>query len=621
VTAGLLTIVLGLSLLPFQFVRDFQKHISAWIAGLMPVPIDLPDPSSYSWKHKAGGTVLGVAAMTAAALIGVKYIQAGLFLLAAGWGACKLYSALYWLFARKAAAAINTRVTGTEAFLDTRVSSGPTPPDAPSTAGSPASSQRSLRQPLPVGLEMVTAETLPPVSEESSRKLESIGLRGPSVRRAYRKGILILSASTVVLAIIYWLTGSSPFNFKVPSNPQGWRLPERMPAFLFVLFLITLVMLSRRGAAWFRGVVVSNLLSAMTGAEVSSPPLAIEEGGASIRPIGLPFLGGLWVLLILTLTPSRYASLEVPQGLLFAGASLGVLFGYLYWIWKRTKALEHQYPYQPPFNLLALRVFGSPHLSDFLDLTSSWQWIGTRQMLDGPDTVGHKARDLINYFSGRPGDSIVEDTAKLHEALREFRTKPDRQLRFPVNSMQCSNASWKEALQTLLDAADVVVMDLSSLSEKNRGIAYELGKVLDRIALRRIVFLVDDSTDLELLKQIVAHEWEDMSPDSPNRGVGERTLRLYHVGGPLKHTPDESLYDWRRRLRAQIDEKGLVCLLYDAAQPRRNAAAVDAKSDAQSIRWSRVAMPQWIRFVRNFAFGTLLFLVLLITTCRLMTGR
>jgi hypothetical protein len=390
VTAGLLTIVLGLSLLPFQFVRDFQKHISAWIAGRMPVPIDLPDPSSYSWKHKAGGTVLGVAAMTAAALIGVKYIQAGLFLLAAGWGACKLYSALYWLFARKAAAAINTRVTGTEAFLDTRVSSGPTPPDAPSTAGSPASSQRSLRQPLPVGLEMVTAETLPPVSEESSRKLESIGLRGPSVRRAYRKGILILSASTVVLAIIYWLTGSSPFNFKVPSNPQGWRLPERMPAFLFVLFLITLVMLSRRGAAWFRGVVVSNLLSAMTGAEVSSPPLAIEEGGASIRPIGLPFLGGLWVLLILTLTPSRYASLEVPQGLLFAGASLGVLFGYLYWIWKRTKALEHQYPYQPPFNLLALRVFGSPHLSDFLDLTSSWQWIGTRQMLDGPDTVGHK---------------------------------------------------------------------------------------------------------------------------------------------------------------------------------------------------------------------------------------
>jgi hypothetical protein len=343
------------------------------------------------------------------------------------------------------------------------------------------------------------------------------------------------------------------------------RLSQRMPAFQFVLFLITLVALSRRGAAWFRGAVVSTVLSAITGASVSSPALDIEEGGASIRPIGLPLLGGLWVLLILMLTPSRYASLEAPQGLLFTGASLAVAFGYLYWIWKTTKALERQYPYQPPFNLLALRVFGSPRLSDFLDLTSSWQWIGTRQMLDGPDTVGHKPRDLINYFSGRLGDSIVEDTAELHEALREFRTKPDRQLRFPVNSMQCSDASWKEALQSLLDAADVVVMDLSSLSEKNRGIAYELGKVLDRIALRRIVLLVDDSTDLELLKEILAHEWEDMAPDSPNRGVAERTLRLYHVGGPLKRMPGESLYDWRRRLRAQIDEKGLVCLLYDAA--------------------------------------------------------
>ena len=466
----------------------------------------------------------------------------------------------------------------------------------------------------------MTAEALPPVSEESSRTLEAIGLRGPSVRRAYRKGILFLAGSTVVLAIIYWLTGTSHFNFTDPSNPQGWRLPERMPAFLFVLFLITLVMLSRRGAAWVRGGVVSTVLSAITGAKVSSPALNIEEGGASIRPIGLPFLGGLWVLLILMLTPSRYASLEAPQGLLFTGASLAVTFGYLYWIWKTTKALERQYPYQPPFNLLALRVFGSPHLSDFLNLTSSWQWIGTRQMLDGPDTVGHKARDLINYFSGRLGDSIVEDSAELHDALREFRTKPDRQLRFPVNSMQCSDASWKEALQSLLDAADVVVMDLSSLSEKNRGIAYELGKVLDRIALRRIALLVDDSTDLELLKDILAHEWEDMAPDSPNRGVTERTLRLYHVGGPLKRMPGESLYDWRRRLRAQIDEKRLVCLLYDAARPRRTAAAVDAKSDAQSIRWSRVAMPQWIRSVRNFAFGTLLFLVLLISSCRLMKG-
>ena len=612
VTAGILSVVFGVFLLPLQSVRDREKRISAWVAGRMRVPFDVPDTSKLTWKDRLAGFVIGVAAITGVALICVADVKVGLFLLGGGWGAYHLYPVLYKLLANKAAAAINRRVTGNDTFVE--------PPISPDSTLTKVSLAAKIPR-VPIVLEFVTAEAFPPVSDESRRRLNAIALRGPSIRSVYRKEIRYLAGSTALLAILYWLTGPSPFNFTDTSNPQSWEFPGRMPTFFIVAFLITLVMLSRRGSAWLRGAIVSTVLSVITGAQASlDGRVDIDEATASIRPIGLPVLGAIWVITVLIVTPTRYASLKSPLGLLFTASSLAVAFRYLYWIWRTAKALEGQYPYQPPFNLLALRVFGSPHLSDFLDLTNSWQWIGTRQMLDGPDTVGQKARDLINYFSGRLDNSIVENTGELHEALRDFKAKPDKELRFPVNSMQCSDASWKEALQSLLDAADVVVMDLSNLSEKNRGIAYELGKIFDQIAVKRIVLLADDSTNLDLLKDILAQAWENMAAGSPNREIAENVLRVYHVGGPLKHLPGESLYDWKRRLRTQIDEKHLVCLLYDAAQPRRTSATVDSKRDLQSIRWSRIPMPSWFRSLRNFAFAILLFVVLLTSSCKVLSG-
>jgi hypothetical protein len=191
-------------------------------------------------------------------------------------------------------------------------------------------------------------------------------------------------------------------------------------------------------------------------------------------------LGSFWIALALGRAAFSYPSLAPPLPLIFIAITLASVTGYLYWIHRGAAAVERQYPYQPPLNLLALRVFGSPNLADFLDLSDAWKWIGTRQLLDGPDTAGQKAKDLLNYLAGRIDRSIIDNATELREALEAFSTRPDRILRFPVNSIQCANATWKEALQHLIDRADVVVMDLSSLSRR-RGSA-ESG----RSAVRRI---------------------------------------------------------------------------------------------------------------------------------------
>ena len=261
------------------------------------------------------------------------------------------------------------------------------------------------------------------------------------------------------------------------------------------------------------------------------------------------------------------------------------MLGYLYWIHRGAAGVERQYSYQPPLNLLALRVFGSPNLADFLNLSDAWQWIGTRQLLDGPDTAGHKAKDLLNYLAGRIDRSITGDATELSEALEAFSTWPDRMLRFPVNSMQCANATWKEALQHLLDRADVVVMDLSSLSAQNRGVAYELGKLVDEVPLNRVVLLFDESTDLNVLKDILARAHEGIAADSPNRQGGGLRVRVFDMGGTTARKPDESAYDWKRRIRTRMNEHALVGLLFDAAQPPRSATTIDPKRDWAAIRW------------------------------------
>ena len=141
------------------------------------------------------------------------------------------------------------------------------------------------------------------------------------------------------------------------------------------------------------------------------------------------------------------------------------------------------------------------------------------------------------------------------------------------------DSTWKAALQHLLDEADVIVMDLADLSEKNRGVAFELCQLFEQLTKERLVFLINDSTDMEVLEGIMNEAWNHKSEHSPNAGIAGSGIRLIHTGVIPMRKEGESVYDWKKRFRQRIDEKHLVCLLYDAAQPqRRPAAPADAKT-------------------------------------------
>ena len=71
-------------------------------------------------------------------------------------------------------------------------------------------------------------------------------------------------------------------------------------------------------------------------------------------------------------------------------------------------------------------------------------------------------------------------------------------------------------LTELAHTADAISMDLRGLSKVNRGCIFEIEHMVRAVPLQRVVLLVDDSTDIGLLKQTLQAAWASLPADSPN---------------------------------------------------------------------------------------------------------
>ncbi|WP_031172726.1 hypothetical protein [Streptosporangium roseum] len=110
---------------------------------------------------------------------------------------------------------------------------------------------------------------------------------------------------------------------------------------------------------------------------------------------------------------------------------------------------------------------------------------------------------------------------------------------YPMSTYLCHGAYWKRAVDTLLDLADLVVIDLSGFQRENIGTGYELQRVIDRYPIHRVVVLADTGSDTRYLATHIRHAWSRMAPDSPNAGDGTRSLLVGQIaiGGQLATYP------------------------------------------------------------------------------------
>lgn len=213
---------------------------------------------------------------------------------------------------------------------------------------------------------------------------------------------------------------------------------------------------------------------------------------------------------------------------IMAGALAFVVYKLVKWIGFRL--LRHD-PSETGPVLLLLRVFALKGRSErlFDPLTKWWRRAGSLVMIAGPDLIRStiQPHELLEFVGGKIARQFVASEPQLSQSMATLDLRSDPDGRFRINQFFCHRDSWQTTMRELARHSSIVLMDLRSFSPQNQGCIYELGQLLNSVDLRRIVFLVDPTTDRAFLENTLADLWRRVAPDSPNLQATTPTVQLY----------------------------------------------------------------------------------------------
>jgi hypothetical protein len=197
----------------------------------------------------------------------------------------------------------------------------------------------------------------------------------------------------------------------------------------------------------------------------------------------------------------------------------------------RRRAADWSPP--PPLELREIGVDDAPSLPIPADVPILFLWvfdrsttgsllhrlnqIGPVYLLRGGGILAFDLTELPRMVFGRIDRMIEEDEDEVMDRLRRFRVT-HRLGSYSLCTMACTDSIWTFALDRMVERCDVVVVDLSDFVPGRAGIEYEIGLLLDRVPLDRVVFVAGPETDRDGLRQLVRAVWDTLATDSPNRG-------------------------------------------------------------------------------------------------------
>ena len=178
--------------------------------------------------------------------------------------------------------------------------------------------------------------------------------------------------------------------------------------------------------------------------------------------------------------------------------------------------------------LLLLRVFGYQARTESLfdRVAQTWRLQGPVQLIAGVDLAMRTADpgDMLALLDGRLAEAYVRTPEEVGERLARLDLQPDPDGRFRINEVYCHDSTWRTALEALLDASDIVLMDLRSFSAQNAGCRFELEQIVRRVPTDNIILVCDKTTDLPLLQEILAAAWVTGRRERDTRGSAEISL-------------------------------------------------------------------------------------------------
>jgi hypothetical protein len=89
-------------------------------------------------------------------------------------------------------------------------------------------------------------------------------------------------------------------------------------------------------------------------------------------------------------------------------------------------------------------------------------------------------------------------------------------------SFYCNDGVWREVFVQLLESPDAILMDLRGFQEKNIGCMYEIGGIMKSPKRSRVLYIINDDTDLLLLRNIFGSVTQNVDRDN-------RPINVYRV--------------------------------------------------------------------------------------------
>ena len=185
--------------------------------------------------------------------------------------------------------------------------------------------------------------------------------------------------------------------------------------------------------------------------------------------------------------------------------------------------------------LLLLRVFslGKRSARLFNAFGKRWRHAGSIRLIAGPDlaTSTVEPHEFLDFLSGKLSRRFIAGPEMLDERLVETKQRRDFDGRYRVDDFFCHDDTWQMVLKRLARESDAVLMDLRGFLPGNLGCVFEINELLNVVSLDRVVFVIDDTTDLAFLHDILAQGWEALAADLPNRSLTEPRVLLFRFTG------------------------------------------------------------------------------------------
>jgi hypothetical protein len=96
---------------------------------------------------------------------------------------------------------------------------------------------------------------------------------------------------------------------------------------------------------------------------------------------------------------------------------------------------------------------------------------------------------------------------------------------YPQHLFLCNDGSWRHAVDRLLNHIPLVILDACGYDTQRAGLNWEIGQLLDRVALRNLVVLIDVDTDQTALCAAFRAAWHSMNHTSPNNTIDPGPVR------------------------------------------------------------------------------------------------